>query len=125
MVKDVHENELQRVEAAALVRCLDQQGNSKVITSANLLNSCLQARGVISDGGDLNKYYSGIYCAYPEYGTVLNGPSFVRFMLVCFATGGHLVQIAVNVHPQSYQIQYRTSYSGGVNWEAWKSISIT
>lgn len=125
MAEDKRENELQHIEAAALVRCLDQQGNGNVITPTNLLKSCLQDRGVIPDGENLNKYYSGIYCAYPEYGTVLNGPSFVRFILICFASGGHLVQIAVNVHPQSYQMQYRTSYSGGVSWEAWKSISIT
>lgn len=125
MGQDIFENEMQQVNVAALLRCLDASGNSKVITPASLMTGIFKDNGAIPNGDDLNRYFYGLYYSFPENGTVLNGPSFVRFLLVCFTSGGHVVQLAINVHPGSYQIQYRSSYNNGKDWSVWKSISIT
>lgn len=125
MLQDIEEKGLSEINVAKVVRCLDANGDSKVITPANLLSTCIQDLGIIPNGEDLNKYHYGLYHLYPEYGTVLNGPSFVRFILICFRSGGHIAQIAIDVHPQSYQIQYRTSYNGGTYWDSWKTLAFT
>ena len=104
---------------------LDSDGNGKVITSQNLLSGMFQDRGKIPNGSDLNTFSYGLYQIYPEFGTVLNGPTFVRFILICFNSGGHIAQLAINVHPGMYQIQYRTSHNNRNTWDVWKSITIT
>ena len=100
-------------------------GSQVKIKKSDLFSALFQDRGVIPNESDLNKYLQGMYYIYPENGTVLNGPSFTRFILVCFLSGSHVVQFAVNVHPGNYHFMYRTSHNNGDTWNYWKSISFT
>ena len=100
-------------------------GSQVKIKKSDLFSVLFQDKGIIPNGADLNKYFQGIFYAFPENGTVLNAPSSTRFILLCFLSGSHVVQFAVNVHPGQYNIMYRTSHDIGGKWNLWKSISIT
>lgn len=123
--KDVAMNTFPQVTDAEYIYAEAADGSQKKISKVNLLASVFQDMGRIPNGGDLNNYSYGTYSAAPEAGSVVNGPSFSRFILICLKSVEHYMQIAVNVHPGGYAIQYRTSYNYGTNWTAWKSISIT
>ena len=124
MGQDVFENEMKIVNSVDYLRGLKGK-DSVAITPANLLSGLFQDRGAISNGEDLNKYRQGIFYIFPENGTVLNGPPFGRFILLCFTSGSHVVQFAVNVHPGQYNFMYRTTHDFSGSWNLWKSISIT
>lgn len=121
---DVYENEMRIVDAVDYLRGLVGK-DSVAITPASLFSGLVRSVGTIPPGSDLNEYLLGLYKVYPEAGSVINGPSFARFILICFDSGGHIAQFAVDVHPGSYNIQYRASHNSGESWNVWKSISIT
>lgn len=118
-------NDFAPVTDASYIYAEAADGSQVKIKRSDLFSVLFQDRGAISNGEDLNKYRQGMFYIFPENGTVLNGPPFGRFILLCFTSGGHVVQFAVNVHPGQYNFMYRTSHNNGGLWNLWKSISMT
>lgn len=117
MAEDVRENEMQQVDIAALLRCLDNQGNSKVITPKKMLSGLFQERGAINNANDAISM--GTYTGHE----IVNSPASDYSDIIVFRYGGYIHQLFFTLN--SDHIFYRRSLDGGTSWYSWKSITLT
>ena len=123
--QDIREDQMTITNTVDYLRGLKGK-DSVLIAISGLFSDVVKDRGTIAGGTDLNSITkNGLYRYYIELGNLINGPSLNRFVLLCFNASSHIVHIAINVHPNTYAIRYRTSHDNGETWNLWKSISIT
>lgn len=119
--QDIKENEMQQVAVAALLRCLDASGNSKVITPAYLLSLVMNHRGVVdySNPDEINNTKAtGMY----NHWGGLSGTISTHGILVVFNADSYIVQIDLSF---DFKILMRQSTNRGESWTGWKSITLT
>lgn len=123
--QDIREDQMTTVNSVDYVRGLKGK-DSVLMAISDLFSDVVRDRGTIAGGTDLNSITkNGLYRYYIENGELINGPSLNRIVLLCLNASSHMAQIAINVHPNTYAIRYRTSHDNGATWNLWKSISIT
>ena len=117
---DVKESELQQVDVAALIRCLDSIGNSKVITPVDLL-FLIFGKGYIQGNTNCNDIINtGCYSLnwskntgntnFPD-----NNYTFGA-LLVLSSNSNAVIQVIHNIDHLYIRIRYDSV------WRAWKQI---
>lgn len=119
MAEDIRENEMQQAGIVALLRCLDADGNSKVIAPENLFNN------VFIDQGGLHKYddtslRTGMYY---DFDSAIDRNSILSNygMILVFSYGSTMsIQIHVDLSSKVHIRVYANS-----KWTKWNAISFT
>lgn len=119
MVEDIMENEMQQANIAAFLRCLDENGNSKVIAPSNLFNK------VFIDRDRLYKYddtslKTGMY--YDFDGAKDRNPILNNYgMILVFS---YFSSMTIQIHVDTSSKVHIRTYANN-NWSKWNSIAFT
>lgn len=119
MVEDIRENEMQGVDIAALLRCLDENGNSKVITPQKLFNKVFIDRDRLYTYDDTS-LKTGMY--YDFDGAIDRNPILNNYGMILVFSYGSTMSIQIHVDTSS-KVHIRV-YANS-NWTKWNAISFT
>lgn len=124
--QDVKENEMQIVAVAALLRCLDAAGNSKVIEPSMIIPYALKTNFMVADLNNIN--INGII-GY-GIGTTENIPSNYGIVFQLSNQDNPRAGFMNNwvfqfAFPTDKATFYYRSVINDDNWSAWKSVSFT
>lgn len=119
MVEDNRENEMQEVDIATLLRCLDEHGNSKVITPLKLFNK------VFIDCDSLYRYddtslKTGMYYDFDD--AIDRNPILDSYGMILVFSYGSVMSIQIHVDTSS---KMHIRVYANSKWTKWSAISFT
>ena len=118
---DKKENEMQKTIIAAFLRCMDNEGNSKLITPDNILKDTVSDR-LFFDYSSNEVLNSLVIPGTYSHGASIIGTNGGHGLLLVLKANKYIVQLDFI---SSGKIIYRFSADGGASWLSWKYLTFT